>query len=407
MSNVGGFAGGLAAGIQSGRDMELRQRRQENDDKQVKWAEEEHTAKVADRDRQEKFRTDYTALQSKYYGEQDQDTQVTSDGGGGNVAPVTQRTKVNIQPGQDTMRDFRFGIEGMALKMRYAKDPDPESMIKASQYVQQMRSTESGKLIMGTIVGDKEALIKLGQSQGFDGATAKFVRDPSKGTFKLVTSAGEKDLTELASYLGADLALKQMREITQATQSSEKHALDLKRGNQQVDQGNEKHVLDIKKGNLQVDEEIPARIVQLKSSARASDASANRSNALAKNVGSGGGSKASKDVLSAVKAFTPKDADGKPDGGAGALIAHIAATAHGGKTATEAASAAAMEYTAVAQGADQWIRSLPKEQRKALSDQAGGDLRAAAIAKMIQKKYSKSAPVPRAGNMVPADDSEE
>ena len=311
MSNVGGFAGGLAAGIQSGQDMQLRQRRQENDDKQVKWAEEEHTAKVADRDRQEKFRTDYTALQSKYYGEQDQDTQVTSDGGGGNVAPVTQRTKVNIQPGQDTMRDFRFGIEGMALKMRYAKDPDPESMIKASQYVQQMRSTESGKLIMGTIVGDKEALIKLGQSQGFDGATAKFVRDPSKGTFKLVTSAGEKDLTELASYLGADLALKQMREITQATQSNEKHALDLKRGNQQIDQGDAKHALDIKKGNLQVEKEIPARIGQLESSARASDASANRSNALARNVGVGApakaSAKASKEIASQLKSYIPKD----------------------------------------------------------------------------------------------------
>ena len=337
MSNLGGgFAGGLADGIRQGQDMQLRQRQQDNSDKQVQWAGEDHQARADDRARMTKFRDEYSKLQAATYGEQDQDTTVNQDDGRGNMAPVIQRVKVNVAPGQDQRRDAKFMIDSMALKMRYATDPDPEMMMKASDYVQKVKATESGRLMMGALGGDKDALIKLGSQQGFDGASARIVTDPSKGIFKLVTSAGEKDLMPMAQYLGADAAYNQMKDATAQSQ------------------GIESHTLGVKRGNMQVDTVMPAQVGLMKGQTAAAYANADMRSAKAGNVGSGDSikqqaadAKTSKAISTALKnTSVSKDDPYSPHAQLMAERFYQDAKASGnGISAEAAASQGAIKYT--------------------------------------------------------------
>ena len=222
MANLGGFAGGLAQGYQSGEKMKMAQ--QELDDnkgfreRQMKIMEADEAAKEVERKRETEFRDGADALQKQYYGPQQVQTgsqQVTNTDGTVTEQPIYQTVQKKV--GDDPLHDLRYKIDMGAHLIK----GDPKGVAEHMKFVQNAVDTQTGQDIEGAIAGNKDAFARLGKSQGFDPVKASFAADPKTGDPILDTGDGRKiNLRNIAAGLSVKQAYESIRQAQQDAQTA-------------------------------------------------------------------------------------------------------------------------------------------------------------------------------------------
>jgi hypothetical protein len=400
---MGNFFQGFADGLQKGQEHALRQRQQENSDKQMAMAEEDHAAKVEERDRNKKLGETISQLLSPDHAEFGAVNGGQAQGNLGQqatpqVQPASGPT-ANVSPSSGGVVPQAEGapqpkpqlspIEFQALLMRRdqavmaataaAKGLPPEMAMEFSKRQQEMAKSAEGQAVLSALSGDPKGIQAIAPKLGLDPASTKYLSKDGKAYF---TDASGKmaDITMYALAHGVwEHSIKPMLEAEHA-------------GKAAVIDDNTLKTSNFRTGNLASDRDLD---VKVKEAGIRKDNNVG-SAALARARGAGGGSAtaASKAVLAAVKAVAPKD-----DELANPSIAHIVANKYNNDPTK--APQAFMDYKAVVSQADAWIKTLTPEQKKQLSSQVGGDLRSAAVMKAIQGKSQSNV----AGAV--ADDEEE
>ena len=129
MANLGAFAGGLASGIRSGQEMDLR-REQAATDKDIRGrnmviSEQDAAGRQDERDRVNSLRESMKALTDKAYGEQDvEDGATQKDNGDGTFSAVPTMKRVKFSPGEDSGRDAKFFIDATLATEAWCSQPE-------------------------------------------------------------------------------------------------------------------------------------------------------------------------------------------------------------------------------------------------------------------------------------------
>lgn len=188
MANLGGFAGGLAQGYQSGERMKMAQ--QELDDnkgfreRQMKIMEADEAEKQAERDRKKQLFTDLQANNDQWLGPkkvEDGVEQITNTDG-----TVTQQPKFKLVPHDFSDTSPEAVSARMNAKMgevaAFAKY-DPAKSLELRKELESHGLANAARDMFAASRGDADAAKKLYVAHGLDVKTASITQDPKTQEF--------------------------------------------------------------------------------------------------------------------------------------------------------------------------------------------------------------------------------
>ena len=340
MSNLGGFAGGLAQGFQSQERLNLAQKDQADNqamnNRRMVMAEQDQAAQQEGRDREKSMRDKSAALFKKYYGEQEEVIGETEgdDGNGGKTKIPTVRKTVR-QPKMDPKVDEQWATEHQLLVAEHS-GMTMEQMEKISGFVETGRKTRAGAALDLVLAGNDKGMKDFLTHIGKDPAGAKLDRRLHEGVQQIVLANGEVvDLKRAAAATATAAYYTRMLDEEKQAQGTQHNLAQTKNINAQA----AGHIADAAL--------VPAKAKLLANQAYAAGESGNLSKAKRQNVGSAGAAGApvkapTKDVLAAVRSVAARGSDGKSDPGSVARMLAIASHAMQTGKAKDANSAAAL-----------------------------------------------------------------
>lgn len=235
MANLGGFAGGLAQGYQSGERMKMAQ--QELDDTKqyrergMKIQEADQAAKEVERKRDTDLRDSLSKLNvDPEFGYGPRKVQVGTEQVTGTDGAVTAQPKYEMQqrvPGQDPHFDTQHNIKQIAmLSMRY-----PEKLAEHQKQIEEFTKSQFGRDVSAFVLHkDPEAAARLGKKFNFDPAKATLETDPETHHSILNTGDGRKlDVNALTNLMGGAEATAALKAREVDRRSVETHKSNLRK----------------------------------------------------------------------------------------------------------------------------------------------------------------------------------
>lgn len=367
--NLGGFAGGLAQGLQGQQRINLAQQQQDQaaetqaqnaqmQERRMVMAERDQAAQEAERARKEAMRSKSAEVFKKYYGEKAEPVaESVGDDGAGNLARIPTMKVSTKQPGMDPEYDAKWAMENMQVLAEYSglSREDMESM---ASYVDRGKRTVVGKALDRVLSGDQSAITEFVKGIGKDPTGARLEIRPLDGVMQITLANGEPlDLKRAAMASATEAYFKNLLAMEKSEQATATTKANLKNLNANADQTTAETQL------------LPEKAAKLKAETYAANMRGKASAARAAVGGGGGGTGKlpTRDIQAAVKMVTPRSADGKADSGASAILLGLTQQALAGgkaKDANSAAAAARAAYDKVAGEADKRIAALRAAKRK-------------------------------------------
>lgn len=185
MNIGGGFAGGLAQGLEAGQRMQMA--RSELDMRRQAFEEEREARKRA-----QAYQDEAAKIMAESYGEREVvDGESLADDGGGNIVKVPRVKKVKTKLGDNAAYDIGVFSKIYQAGFKYGKS-DPKEIIEYGRRMDELRKTEFGNMTSKMLAGDPAALKAFLEAQGHSAEGAKLEVNPEKFVARITFSDGRK-----------------------------------------------------------------------------------------------------------------------------------------------------------------------------------------------------------------------